>query len=258
MICRAPDCLNSYLLLRDLRPETERYYRRTVAVFNDWADGREMSPETVSEFLRDKQRGGASPYYLRSLRSGLRALLNHAGQTGPVRSVKLPHLENDTWQASDIPLLIAAVASVMRRRVDYWETIIPAAWYTGLSQGDLWRLDRSHVDSAGVLRIRRSRTGALAVCRPPSSVVDVLRYSTSPPWALQTSAEWFRREFALIVRHAGLAGTFKKLRKSAGTDAERLHPGRGHELLANSRRVFEWHYLDAKLESQPIGPGPLA
>jgi integrase len=254
MICRVHDVLSEYLLLRDLRPDTERFYRRTVSVFDGWSCGREMTPSSVSEFLRDKQRGGASPYYLRSLRSGLRALLNFEGHAEKIRSVKLPPLDNATWQPSDVPRLIAAVPLALSRRVDYWQTIIPAAWYTGLSQCDLWRLDRSHVDAAGVVRMRRSKTGRLAVCRPPATILDVLRSSESPPWRLQTSPEYFRREFALIVRAAGLAGTFKTIRKSAGTDAERLHPGRGHELLANSRRVFEWHYLDSRLEVEPIGP----
>lgn len=254
VICRAPTLLDEYLLLRDLKPQTEAFYRRAVSVFESWAQGRNMTPASVSEFLRDKQRAGASPYYLRSLRSGLRALINHAGYTEKIRGVKLPPLENATWNPSDVPLIIAAVPVALSRRIDYWQTIIPAAWYTGLSQCDLWRVDRTHLDAKGVLRIRRSKTGRLVVCRPPSLVLDVLRDAKSPPWRLQTSAEYFRREFASIVRAAGLVGTFKTLRKSAGTDAERLHPGRGHELLGNSRRIFEWHYLDSRLEVDPIGP----
>lgn len=255
MICRAaPDLLAEYLLMRDLRPDTERFYRRTVAVFDGWARGQAMTPETVSQFLRDKQRAGASPYYLRSLRSGLRALLNFAGHREPIRGVRLPPLDNATWQPGDVCRLVSVVPAVLYKRQCYWATIIPAAWYTGLSQCDLWRLDRTHVDAAGVLRLRRSKTGRLVVCRPPAAILDVLQHSDGPPWKLQTSPEYFRREFARIVSAAGLVGTFKTLRRSAGTDAERNHPGRGHELLANSRRVFEWHYLDSSLESDPIGP----
>ena len=60
-------------------------------------------------------------------------------------------------------------------------------------------------------------------------------------------------EFSRIVAKAGLDGSFKKLRKSSGTRAEQLEPGRGHIHLGNSRKVFEQHYLgNDPAKIQPI------
>jgi hypothetical protein len=42
-----------------------------------------------------------------------------------------------------------------------------------------------------------------------------------------TTIEWMRRQFRKILATAGLAGTFKTLRKTSGTIVESLHPGAG-------------------------------
>lgn len=59
-------------------------------------------------------------------------------------------------------------------------------------------------------------------------------------WA---SAESFRKEARKLISAAGLPGSLKWLRSGSGSNFERLHPGRGHEHLGNTRAVFEAHYL---------------
>ena len=59
-----------------------------------------------------------------------------------------------------------------------------------------------------------------------------------------STRETFRKWFGAIVKSSGLAGTCKKLRKSAGTEFEILNPGTGQILLGNERRTFERSYLD--------------
>lgn len=55
-----------------------------------------------------------------------------------------------------------------------------------------------------------------------------------------------------VVAAAGLVGTFKTLRKTSGTQAEIL-TGRGHEHLANTRGIFEKHYLDRRrVHREPV------
>ncbi len=258
--------LTDYCLYRDLRCTTEKYYDRTVNAYVNWTlldpARNAFTPENVSRFLKEKQLAGAAPYYLRSLRNGLRALLNFVGETAPVRSVRVDELANDVWSKDEIARLVANVdVAIMPKskspkaaaRRDYWRTAIPAGWFTGLSQGDLWRLDKTHVAPDGSVTIGRSRTGKRATVWLPPHLVQIVRAASGPPWALQTSAEYFRREFGKIVAASGLQGTFKKLRKSSGTQAEIDHPGRGHVHLANSRKVFEQHYLSkAAVEPEPL------
>ncbi|MEX0677783.1 MAG: hypothetical protein WD063_11950 [Pirellulales bacterium] len=81
--------------------------------------------------------------------------------------------------------------------------------------------------------------------------------TSGPVFPTLWSNEQFRKDFRHVVHAAGLSGTFKKLRKSRGTEAELL-TGRGHEHLANSRKEFEVHYLDrTRVHREPIRLPPL-
>ncbi len=257
--------VDDYCLVHDLVEDTERYYRRTVSVYQGWAatNGADFCARSVSEFLRAKQLEGCSPYYIRSLRSGLRALLTFAGHNERIRTIKLPELNHRAWVDAQVAMLVAAVDRAImptlttpeaERRRRFWRTIIPAAWYTGLNQIDLSRLTPEHLDERGRVIIRRHRTNKRSVTWLPPEVLR--EFEANPqPWKLQTSTEYFRREFAQIVKAAGLVGTFKTLRKSSGNDVENKHPGRGHEHLANSRAVFERHYrIDDLIDVEPMRP----
>jgi len=260
MVATCERHLESYLLERDIREVTEAYYRRVVSVFLRWAtqqtESLAFNSTTVSRFLRDQQIAGKSSYYRRSLRSGLVALLRHAGDTRRVRTVKLDELERATWSTTEVCRLIAASRHYQHRDETYWATLIEAAYYSGLSQVDLERLTRSHFDERGVVVLRRSRTGKRAVAYVPPTVLDQ-RPTEGLLWKRPYSAEMFRRHFARIVNAAGLTGTFKRLRKSSGTGVEQLHPGRGHEHLANERDIFERHYLSREYVRSPLRPPPL-
>src|SRR5262249_53584360 len=151
---------------------TEAYYNRVVHTYSVWTKRKpdrscpcqrcvnmslqEGHPDAscfcdlcVSAFLRDKQAEGASPYYVKSLRNGLRTLLRSSGRDGKIRTVNLPRLSISVWSEDDVKKLVAAVPRAifpldtsMRAlyRRHFWSTLIPAAWYSGLSQGDLFRL----------------------------------------------------------------------------------------------------------------------
>jgi integrase len=138
----------------------------------------------------------------------------------------------------------------------FWKTIIPAAWYTGLSFCDLLRVERSNILPGGVLVIERSKTKKrVVVWLPPELTRQLHQRFPGRLWVLTTSQEYFRRQFKKIAAAAGLTGSFKKLRKSSGTAIEILHPGRGHEHLGNTRQVFEQHYLSvAAMPLKPLKP----
>ena len=264
------DLVESYILARELADATTDYYRKLAKVLCSWAkrriDESEFTVELANRFLRDKQAAGRSSYYRKSLRNGLRALLGfHLGHAasirGQLRPVKLDDLNPACWTTDEVNRVIDACKFVRgAERQEYLRSLIAVAYYTGLSQVDLHRLERRDFDAKGVVRTKRSKTGRRVVAVVSPSVLLMLdaRPSRGPLWPIATSREAFRRVFARVVKRAGLRGSFKTLRKSSGTAVERLHPGRGHEHLANSRQIFERHYLDPSHDDrQPLVPPEL-
>jgi integrase len=247
------EILEDYLLARDLAPDSDAFYRRTVAVYSNWNGHQPFSANSVSQFLRDKQAEGRSSHYRKSLRNGLCALLGHAKIAGKVRTVKLDRLEPEVWSPAEVSRLIAAAPD------EWWKTIIAFCYYTGLQQCDcVNRFRRSWIAADGMVKTTRKKTGKLVVAMIPKRLADELRNGADPIWPWPQSKEWFRRSFKEIAKQAGLKGTFKKLRKSSGTASELLHPGRGHEHLANSRTIFERHYLSPTAwQISPLSPPEL-
>lgn len=242
-----------YTLLHDMAEESSDQYHKIVGVFCSWYRGdvpkKAFTNELLSQFLLEKQRAGLSSYYIKSLRSHLKALYLFAGGHGVVRNVKLAKLSPESWTSEEVGRLVAATDDA------YWREIIQAAFYTGLSQCDLHRVERQHFRDDGSLPWVRSKTGAEVLIGVPVEFLASLGPRIGPLWPLRTSKEYFRREFKKIVHAANLTGTFKKLRKSSGTDVELQFPGRGHEHLGNTRKIFETHYLDrSRQERQPLIP----
>ena len=245
--------LESYLLARELKPSSERWYRAVAGIFQRQCG--ELTAENVSRFLVSLQSAGRSSDYRKSLRNCLVALLRFHGDCGKVRPVKLTTLHHVVWTREEISALLQAVPAVMRGKSDqtYWRTLIEAAYWSGLSQCDLHKLERRHVAQDGTVRGERCKTGKAFLTYIPAELVA--HVASGPIWPLRTSGEYFRRTFRRIVAAAGLRGTFKTLRKSSGTSVERLHPGQGHRHLANSRAIFERHYWFER-DAKPLRPEP--
>jgi hypothetical protein len=253
------DLLDEYLLTRETSKNTDEYYRKTVSIFcgtmgSGWL--KDFHADNVSKFLAIKQHDEKSSYYRKSLRNGLVALLRFHGDCGRVRSVRLAVLDHAIWTAGDVRKLIDACQIVFQaepRECQFWQTLIAAAWYSGLSAVDLHLLERRHVEPSGRVKWSRTKTGVPVITFiPPSLVAHVV---DGPAWPLRTSKEWFRRTFQRIVKESGLRGSFKMLRRSCGSSIESLHPGRGHEHLGNSRAIFERHYDFS--EHEPMKPESL-
>lgn len=244
--------LESHLLKADLTGETENWYRTIVGVFIRWNGGdAELVAETVSRFLKAKQEAGRSSHYCRSLRNGLLAVLGESIDSRQVRSVKAVKLDPNSWSVGDVAKLVECSGVLAAYKRSYYRSIILAGYHTGLAQNDLARLTRGDFGQDGTLLFRRAKTGASVVAwMPPSLILELP--AEGPIFPRRWSGEQFRKDFRRIVQAAGLKGTFKILRKTSGTQAELL-TGRGHEHLANSRRVFEAHYLDRKIvHREPI------
>lgn len=241
--------LESFLLARDLAPDSIRFYRSQISVFCGWSGCADppLSVDAVNRFLLAKQEEGKSWSYRKALRTALRALLNHAGITGKLRPVKSQPLDPTSWTFEEVQRLIVACGN------DQWlATLVEAAWWTGLSKRDLDQLEFRHFSVGGVLRWRRTKTSTAVVVAIPPELLDKLPRQ-GKCWPRRFSNEYFRRYFRRVVKAAGLTGTFKKLRKSSGTAVEMRYPGCGHRHLGNTRRVFELHYLAAQ-QMEPLLP----
>ncbi len=263
------DLLDDYLLTHDLADESIDYYRRMVSVLCSWAKRRvplkSFTTDLVNRLLLDKQRCGLSGSYRRSLRNALRALLAyHAGGpiTGKLRRVRVDDLVIEVWTAAEVQRLIDTCAYMRDpAKRQWWKTLIAAGYYTGFSNGDLWKLRPDQIDDAGRVFIYRSRTHkpvTRSIPEPWLSQIRAMAQGRRFVWGLSTTTQVFQATFRRIAKRAGLKGTFKKLRKSCGTSVEMTFPGRGHIALGNTRQVFEKHYFSRKqLDENPMAPDEL-
>ncbi|MBS0207495.1 MAG: hypothetical protein JSS27_00940 [Planctomycetes bacterium] len=136
-------------------------------------------------------------------------------------------------------------------RADYWRAWILCAWDSALRGVDLRRLKFSGVASNGRAVVVQHKTGKRIVAQFTPTTMHAIDCASAPRrelvFPLWGSGEIWRREAARLIALAGLRGSIGMLRASTGTDYELRHPGRGHELLGNTRAVFEKHYLDLSI-----------
>lgn len=252
--------LESYTLYHDLAPETAAWYRRAVSVYCRWEGGdiplQAFTGKRISEFLLAKETEGRSPYYVKSLRGGLVALLREIRGEQPVervRSVRTPPLDPHGLTPQEVERLLLACQEIPKGGRWRYVLMILLGYYTGLDAADIWRLERRHIAADGSIFFRRGKTGKPVFVRIPQDVrrlIDENCPSKGPMVRMGVSKEWFRKVIAGLFERARLCGTFKTLRKSSGSNVERLRPGTGHKHLGNTRAIFEKHY-----ESQRITRG---
>lgn len=143
----------------------------------------------------------------------------------------------------------------------YWAALIRFAWDTGLRRGDCWLFERSSLQADGTFRQTQHKTGKpiRRMLRPKTVVaVDKIHSDLPRPLEWPLGNEWsFGYQFQRIVAAAGLVrGTFKWLRRAAGSEVEAAHPGAGHRALGNTAQVFNTHY-DAQLAGEVLMPPAL-
>jgi integrase len=254
------ELLDRYVLLHELRDSTEETYRRICSTWQTWATANgspDFTEDSVSRFLLEKQHEGRSCYYRQSCRKTLAAILRSAGFSGPVRRVRCTPIKVLSWTPAEVSRLIDAVPLAVRgiQRRLFWETLIEAAYYTGLNWCDLREIRREDVPESGILEWRRSKTGKQVIVYLPARLVS--HVPTGLIWEWPYCGEVFRQQFKRIVTRAGLTGSFKRLRKTAGTLVEQQAPGSGHLYLGDERRTFELHYWSHDSPGPPVHPPDL-
>lgn len=172
-----------------------------------------------------------------------------------IMAIKVPERLHRAWTAAEVSLLLVA-AGQMRgyydhgiARAAYWRSYVLAAWDSGLRGCDMRRIRRTDIQSDGRSALVQHKTGRVHRFLLREETVAAIA-TTFPPdrdlvWPLWGRLVAWRNAAHRLVKQAGLVGTIGQLRHSSGTAVELLYPGRGHEHLGNTRRVFERHYLDA-------------
>lgn len=259
------DLISVYVGRNDCGAGNEHQLRTHLRQFESYLGQRaridHLNADTINRHLQQMKVQGSSASYRKNRKTYLVCLWNLAADEGlttepPRRKlVKIKQGERvvDAWTSDDVRNLVefaGRLSGTYRtgiRKSDWWQSYLLASWDTGLRGCDLRALQRRDIRPGGFATIIQSKTGKAISISLSQSTMEAI-HKTFPSnrvyvWPLWGSVEIFRREAARIIRSAGLDGSLKRLRSGSGTAAEIAHPGRGHEHLGNTRKIFERHYL---------------
>lgn len=256
--------LDSYLLYHQLAPESVEWYERAYRAFSGWSGGdvqlSEFNGETISRFLVDKQRQGKSPFYVRSLRSALVAILRdiRGENMERVRQVRTPKLDPHGLTPEEVGRLIGACARLHPKIRRKTEVALQLGYYTGLDQKDIWRMERADIWPGGEIFFRRGKTGKQVFVRIPPDLIALIDAACpmhGPLLGNFLCRDYFRHVVRKLFEAAGLKGSFKTLRKSSGSLVDAECPGKGCRHLGNTPAIFDRHYSVKRLVmSEPTMP----
>ena len=266
-----------YITRQPLAPAYATQIVNRCRFFEDWG-GREITPATLlaspallSAFLIHLEELGKSPTTIRGYRACILAVSHHAiGNTAlgaHVRSVRRNQGNPTAWTLEEIKALLRVAIKCPGSTGDnipyrlFWPALIHFGYCTGQRLADLLDCPKSDIRGNGVWTCTQNKTGNIVTLRLSQ---DALNYGKRLPpdrvrwipWPY--SCEMLRRRFRQLVTDANIRpGSFKWLRRSAGTHYERENPGAGHRLLGNTRAVFDESYHDRSLTQQPLHAPPL-
>ena len=234
------------------------------------ADLQADSLNTYLDWLRANRR----PDTVRTRRGNLLILWHHAfdaelTDVAPRRLRKLRPIARmpSAWTLEEVRTLIDEAHRLPGtfwrtkiRRAPWWESLLRAAYDTGLRLGDLLRLSARDVGASMMIEQHKTGRPVHVSIRPATMALIDQSLADEPRdviWPLWGGEETFYLHFRRLVAASAIRpGTFRWLRRSAATQLEREQPGRGTELLGHaSRRTTEAWYLDrSQLGSPPLPP----
>jgi integrase len=268
------DWVDQYELSHEISESTAAHYRQSIHNAERFA-GQPLTSATISDLVVNGAlaailKAGRSPEYARSVKSGVMAVWRDMADAGlvdyprkirPIRSrPKMP----EVWTCEQIRTLLAAAGQISGRfrtvplaRADYWQTLIPMAWDSGLRRRDLHRMRRCDISEDFIWKQHKTRKLVRVRLRPSTLArIDAWgRPADAVLWPLWGSPPSWDAAWSKLVAAAAIPyGPFKRIRKSTGTAAEIIQPGAGHLVLGNTRAVFERNYLDSVRVVPPQPP----
>ena len=279
------DYLNTrYAKTRVLGERTLAVYQQIVSQFCAWSGEPvrtgELCDGLLNDYLTHSENRDLAPDTLRTHRRVLLTLWHHANRHGyaperakEIRLMPLIRRPPQAWSFEEVQRLLGVSEHLLgyypdeRHHFMYREHVqlpravvmglaIRIAWDTALRQGDIFEsLTQADFGADGTGSVIQRKTKRWHYIKIHPETLHAIRSSYPPerkfivPW--QASMEWFRREFKNIVQAAGLKGSFKKLRKSSGSEVENLFPGCGAAHLGHvgggGDIIARAHYIDPRL-----------
>lgn len=266
-----------YLLSRPVCAQYAAQLRKRVAVFCEWC-GSDIEIEAVdcdlaNEWLAELVAAGKNPQTIDGYRRALLAVWNDAYLSGDnenpplrLRKIKKPRLIIEAYSHDEIKKLLAAASKLItehqdgNRAKDFWQAAIHVAYSCGARRGDVLTLDWKHVAPSGRLTFLQNKTQYTHTVKLSEDAIKYARKLTSKgkvlPWPYEKN--WFGECFARLRESAGVKrGSFKWLRRSAGSYAESITPGAGARLLGHrDGRMFSKHYADSEIIGESAAEPP--
>ena len=254
----------AYLLSRPTCPQYARQIRSRTKLFTTWLDGRQPTARLLNEYLTALEQRGLKPETVRGYRTSLLAVLRFSGWSPetPVRHVRMRDKQVDCFSLEELRLLVKTAEKMdgslpngLAYR-EFWPLAIRSGYATGLRYGDLFDVPSRSIQGDGVCHVVQSKTGRGVTVKFPAEALRLIKrhgLDKAIPWPY--SGNQFRIEFkALLIASGVRRGSWKWLRRSAGTYMEAAKPGFGHKLLGNAADIFRQHYWAFKL----LNPGPIS
>lgn len=255
-----------YLLANPVGKKHHANMGQRIARFVSWSDANhvaELTPETVNRFLASLD--GLSPHTVNGYRANIMAVWSDAIGTRviwKIRRAKTPRIPVEGWTVAEIAQLCEAAERLREPLINgiskrlLMLSAIHAGFSTGQRFGDLVALETARIAADGYCEILQSKTGKIVPVRFSRDAMELFaEHKRDFIIPLPYTQKWFCDHFGRLVAAAGITpGTFKFLRRSAGSCVEAA-TGRGHELLGNTRQVFEQSYRVAKIVQRvPLEP----
>ncbi len=268
-----------YLLARDVSIDYAASVRFRVSEFVSWCgseiDISELHTDIANAWLADLSKSGMSPWTIDGYRRSLLAPWNDAYECGDtehppfrLRRIKKRRLLVLAYTHEEILKLLATAATLKGRlkdgnkRSDFWQAAIHVAYSCGPRRGDLLELNSSELMPDGRLVFVQHKTGFPNPVRLSPDAMKFcarLKGTRLLPWP--HGKDWFSKQFKRLRESAGVTrGTFKWIRRSAGSYAERDQKGSGARLLGHRNGdVFRQFYEDMTISGErPAEAPPLA
>lgn len=260
--------LSRYSRLHELRPATLEHYHWVIRSFerhNGALRTSDLSGMAVSSWLAWLQDQGRSPWTIKQRRISLLVLWRAAWQDGlapplePVRRLRPVLHSPQAWTLDEVRQLIHT-AEQLPVRARWWSSLVRAAYDSGLRLGDLLALDVPQLGP--MMGLSQTKTSRPVVCQLRPTTLWAIRLhlagrTTGIVWPWPYRREALYAHFKRLVAASGIRpGTFRWLRRTAATQAERVQPGSGTALLGHaSRSTTEAWYLDrSQLDVPPLPP----
>ena len=252
--------LDAYAPEHDLRPSTLDTYRNGLADFEKWLGGpisqQSWDRDTVNRYLVSRQQT-LRPHTVKQRRTTLRVFWHWGHESGLIdnppgrlRTIKARNPRIEVWTPEQVNEMLQRVERIgprfdkflQVRQATYWSTFIRVAWDTGLRLSDQLKLRYADVTAAAGKRfmITQQKTGGphlICVSATTLEWIEKLRREIlieieRPDSDLVFGNIVSRNTVGLCFQRmlnqiGGFEGTIHKLRKSSGTEVERICPGTG-------------------------------